>query len=572
MRKSKLFTLLGGLLGVLVSFACLFSMSIPTIGETRVQFQSSYKAKSVRLNGSYYEAKDSEYAVLICPGYSCDREKWRPFADLFVANGYTTMTFDYSGQGASSNTIGFDNAKTDAIPVQIDDAVTFLHEKSGIDYSKIILVGHSMGGRSILRLIYDYHHSDLTTVTPKNIGNVILMSPEVNYNPNAQASLFAGTSDKDEEPWKSFLPSDIAGTNVYLYGSTADDIVSDKDILAIYSHLGATGIPTSGKIQEVQTNSVGSKITCGVVDGVLHSYQMYSHQFARMVNSALTDISGKATTYNPYNMLLVYFGWGFGLAGVGVLLFALNMPSKKIEEETLILADGPKLVDTKKFLLRKLLMWVPGLIVALVIMCVAAVMPFGSPIMNIPYMCFIAGYGITMLIHFLKGRFLGVDGKLPMFSFKATTGWKKVLTGVGIGVLISAFVWLVLWETMYRLIPGNWRIFWLFFAGILMTVGYYISGVESDMLKDAKASNKVRFLYQLIQYVPLFLFVGFYAAIGSWSGFIGQMQNMVLMYIFCVPMGNLIKRATGNRLYGAITTAFLFQALMVTSAALISFF
>ncbi|MCQ2742992.1 MAG: alpha/beta hydrolase [Bacilli bacterium] len=572
MCKQKLFTLLGGVFALLGSIACLFSLSVPTINERRIEFESSYKEKSVTLKGSFYETKDSEYAVLICPGYSCDRQKWRPFADLFVSNGYSTMTFDYSGQGASYGTIGFDNAKTDWIPVQIDDAVEKLHDISGVDYSKIILVGHSMGGRSVLRLLYDYHHPEQTTISYKPIKNVILMSPEVNYLPNAQASLFAGTSDKDEEPWKSFLPSDIQGSDVYLFGSTADDIVSDEDILAIYEKLGATNLPKSGPYQDSQTNVVGSKIEVGIVNGVLHSYQMYSPQFAKMVNRALTSISGKPTTYNPNMMLLVYFGWGLGLAGVGVTLFALNMPGKRIEEETVLLENGPKLIDAKKFLFRKLLMWVPGIIMALLVMVIAAIMPFGSPIMNVPYMCFIAGYGLTMLIHFSKGRFAGVEGKLPRLTFKATTNWRKVAHGIGVSVLILSSVWYILWQTMYRLVPANWRLFHLFYAGTLMSIGYYISGVEGDMLKEAKASRLVRFLYQLIQYVPLFLFVGFYAAIGSWSGFIGQMQNMVLMYILCVPLGNYTKKQTGNRLYGAIASAFLFQTLMITSAALISFF
>lgn len=116
------------------------------------------------------------------------------------------------------------------------------------------------------------------------------------------------------------------------------------------------------------------------------------------------------------------------------------------------------------------------------------------------------------------------------------------------------------------------RLFWLIFAIVLMSIGYYISGVESDMLKRENASAKTRILYSLIQYVPLFLFVLFYLFIKSYSGLIGQILNVFLMYILCIPIGDYLRNRTRNRLIGAIVTACLFQMLMITSAALIAMF
>ncbi len=66
-------------------------------------------------------------------------------------------------------------------------------------------MGHSMGGRSILRLMYDYNIETANTkVAKKSIKNIILFSPEVNYKHNAQASLFASTDDENEYPWKDY--------------------------------------------------------------------------------------------------------------------------------------------------------------------------------------------------------------------------------------------------------------------------------------------------------------------------------------------------------------------------------
>ncbi len=135
-----------------------------------------------------------------------------------------------------------------------------------------------------------------------------------------------------------------------------------------------------------------------------------------------------------------------------------------------------------------------------------------------------------------------------------------------------ALVWFVLKMTMYNLLPYNIRLFWLLFATPLMAVGYYVSGVEGDMLKKAKAKWWTVLLYNLIQYVALFLFVLFYLCIGSYSGFIGQMQNMIIMYMVTIPLGTYVTRRFHNRLYGSLISSFAFQAVMITSAAIISMF
>lgn len=566
--KKKTLSLILGFILIITSFSAFAFLNVPTNHEQKFKFQSSYGEKRVTMTASLWNVEDSDYAVLICPGYSCDRRKWRPFSNLFVENGFTTMTIDYAGQGASTSTIGFDNAKTDSIPVEIDDALQVLHEKTGIDYEHIILMGHSMGGRSILRLIQDYNNEKAETkVEKKEIRNVILFSPGINYAENVQASLFARTSDNTQEPWASYNESYINGTNVYLFGSTADDIVFDEDILQIYTKLGGKNVPESGLFEDVQTTGFGSKITVGVTSGILHSYQMYSPKFARYVNNALSDITGKTADYNPNYFYLVYVGWFAALIGLFLLLLGFNS-----QYELEVTDDVPNLTDAKAFLKKKLLMWVFGLLMAFLVCCVCVVIPFGSPVMNIPYMCFIAGYGLVMLIAYRKGKFKGTDGKLPKLSLAIKAKPSRAVFAIAVALVTCAFAWFVFDSSMYSLIPLNTRIFWLVFATVLMTIGYYISGVETDMLEKAKASKKIRTIYGMLQYIPLLVFVLFYLIIKSYSGLIGQMVNVVLMYTFCIPLGNFIRKCTGNRLLGAVLTAFIFQASMITSAAIISIF
>ncbi len=573
-NKKNLFLLISGLVSILFSSVLIFLCSFHTLGGRAFHFNSTYKNDEISLSATYYEKKGAKYAVLICPGYSCDRAKWRPMANIFLANNMSVMTFDYSGQGNSFGRIGFDNAKTDEIPKEIDDALTYLHNISSIDYENIILMGHSMGGRSILRLMYDYNIEGAeTTVTKKNIKNIILFSPEVNYKHSAQASLFASTNDENEYPWKDYGPNAIKDCNVYLFGSTADDVVSDYDILRISERLSGKDVQEKGIASFSKTNDYGGKITVGISSGVLHSYQMYSPQFSQYALNSISDICGISSSYPSFLISLVYVGWVFALAGIFLTLLALNSSPSLAKEEEIPLEDEVPIIENEKsFLLRKLLLWLPGLLMGFLICCICVVLPFGSPVMNIPYMCCIAGYGLVMLFFYRKGTFKGTKGKLPKISLKIHSNKKNIIECILVSLGLILFAWYVLKMTMYNLLPFNIRQFWLFFATILMSVGYYISGVEGDMLKKAKAKPYIVLLYNLIEYVALFIFVFFYLAIKSYSGFIGQIQNLLLMYLLTIPLGNYITKKLNNRLYGAVISAFLFQALMITSAAIIAIF
>ncbi len=192
--------------------------------------------------------------------------------------------------------------------------------------------------------------------------------------------------------------------------------------------------------------------------------------------------------------------------------------------------------------------------------------------MNIPYMCCIAGYGFVLLFFYKKNKIKGIEESLPKISFKIHIDKKELIKTILYSLSLIIFAWFILKTSMYNLISFNIRIFYLIFSTALMSIGYYISSVENDMLKKLKANKKTIFLYNVIEYVALFLFVFFYLIIKSYFGFIGQMQNMILMYTFTLPLGNYLSKSFKNRLYGSILSSFLFQAIMITSAAIIAIF
>ncbi len=563
--KKRLPVICGSVM-MLISLFMSFLLYLPLTGEQTVSFSSLYKGHPVTLAGSYYANEDAEYGVLLCPGYSCDRQKLNAVASLFRSNGMAVFSFDYAGQGSSSGTIGFDNARSDAISEEIADAIEEFHALSSIPYERMILVGHSMGGRAILRLLYDYHDPSAETVVPKRpIGFAVLVAPEVNYEYSAQASLFAGTSDAEEEPWQSYNASYSEGTQIYLYGSTGDDIVSSGDIWEIFRHLGGETEQRSGVGNAVTVNSYGAKITAEVVPGVLHSFQFFTVKFAELLNAACADITGQQANYNAARFGLIYASWILTCLGASAVVFTL---SRKLRWEA---GDAvPDLLQVKRFLVAKLLLWIPGAVTAFAVCCLCVLSPWGSPVMNVPYLCFIAGYGLLMLPCYRKGHFYGTNGKLPKPVFCLENPGKPQMLSLLITGGISLAGWLTLRVTVCRLFPLNFRIPWLVFASVLMSIGFYVSGVERDMLEKAGATRTARVCYEVINYVPLFLFIGFYLMIRSYSGLVQQLINVVLMYILFVPMGEYVKRALQNRVYGALVTAVLFQGMMLTSASLIA--
>lgn len=564
--KKILLTLGAGLLMA----AMLMGMLIvaPLKNEKRITFESSYKGRQVMLCGGYFEVPNAEYGVVLCPGYSCDRQKMNATAALFVKNGFSVFSFDYAGQGESGGTIGFDNAKTDAIAQEIADAMDAFHELSGISYEKTVLFGHSMGGRSILRLLYDCSNPEaVTNIVKRPVGYAILSSPDVNYHFNAQASLFSGASDAVEEPWASYSASNAAGTQIFLYGSTGDDIVTHRDIWEIYRHLGGTSGQREGVGKDWCINDTGSKVTVEVVPGVLHSFQFYSADFARMLNEACSDISGKPAAYPAGAFYGIYLSWICACIGALLITKTLSYGQDGGNAETV-----PVIYNMRRFLRAKALLWIPGVIFAFGVCCICVVSPWGSPIMNVPYMCFIAGYGIVMLLCYRRGRFPGASGKLPRPHFRFGCAQGKAIVPITVVALLTFAGWFTLRCTVFRLFPFNFRLVWWLFAGLLMTIGYYVSGVEEDMLTNAGASGAVRLLYATINYIPLLLFAGFYLVIRSYSGLVQQLINLALMYILFIPMGEYLKKALRNSLAGAMLSAFLFQGMMLTSASLIALF
>ena len=529
--KNKILLIVGCLL-LFISLVSLFVVGLPTVNGKTVNFTVGDNI----LKAKYYPVQNSEQAILLCGGFSSDQQMMRPLANLFVQNGISAMTFDYSGHGSSFGTVGFDNATNGQIANEISFAINKLSTLTGLPQENIILLGHSMGGRSILELY--------TTANKPLCKEVILLSPQINYDNNTQSTAFTGINDADIFPWNTLSSKIAEDIRITLIGSTGDDIVSVQSITEIYNRLSDNG----------EKNNV----SLFIVDMILHSYMPYSTSVAK----TLLDNIG-INSSNVYSLSIMYFSLLLSAIGIFIILAFLNKKlNKKTSKPTI------ELINYKKFIVKKLLIFIPSLLIMVIIACLAVLIPFGAPIMSIAFIGGIAGYGIISLLTYRFGKMSGVVGKLK-FNFK-TKNKQHLLFSLVLFVLSLFVLDFILGSSLYNLLPFNMRLFWLFFAGIFMSIGFYVGDYESAMLKHSSASVLQIFAYNIVQYLLLFLMAIGYLAIGSFSGLSGLLQNLILMYI-CIFTGNAITKLS-NPILGSLSAAFLFQATILTSTCLMVVF
>jgi pimeloyl-ACP methyl ester carboxylesterase len=96
------------------------------------------------ISGWYIPGRKKD-TVLVVEGWGQNRNKALPYTALFAAAGYTVLTFDFRGQGASADgfcSLGVRESQ------EIASAVEYLVQKR---IKNIMLFGVSMGGHAILR-------------------------------------------------------------------------------------------------------------------------------------------------------------------------------------------------------------------------------------------------------------------------------------------------------------------------------------------------------------------------------------------------------------------------------------
>ncbi len=83
--------------------------------------------------------------VVVAHGFAGDRHTMRAISQSLARAGYLVLSLDLSGHGVNRNPLWGD---TDPLVRDLRTGVEYLQQKFGIDPSKIVVLGHSMGARA----------------------------------------------------------------------------------------------------------------------------------------------------------------------------------------------------------------------------------------------------------------------------------------------------------------------------------------------------------------------------------------------------------------------------------------
>lgn len=131
------------------------------------------------LSGILFHADNIAHntAVLICGGTGFLQKYYAPLATWLADKGYTVLTFDYQGIGASRHTplkqchARLQDWGTEDIPAAVD----FLLGYSGL--SQVVLLGHSAGGQ-MLGVMHNHAKVAKVVAIAGSTGHVVNMRPE----------------------------------------------------------------------------------------------------------------------------------------------------------------------------------------------------------------------------------------------------------------------------------------------------------------------------------------------------------------------------------------------------------
>ncbi len=531
------------------------------------------------LRGKYYPGTVN-VGLMVLEGFGTDHVTMKNILTEFAEFGFHLFAFDFSGHGRSDGSLGFDYAQTDRLANQTLLAKNEFVNLSGLNNSEIIMLGHSIGARVALQAV---------TYDPHPVNGLILLGTQLNLDVNAQPSFFTGKTDS-ELAWVQGLSAETPETNLIMISGSWDDVLPVESAFLLYEQL--TGQQTTDYNAQF-TNIQGKTRELSIVKNLFHNHEVFSARVMKKAKEWTVDLMvfPVESIYVDATVMRIIF-WIIGSLSLFSAIIFTILSFDPLKETRLENDDHAAVVsEPRKFLWSKLLLWLGGLPIAVLLCGLFILIPIDLPIFNLIYVGFISGYGIMLLILYLIGKMPGVTGRMrfgfqdlevedeelltksAIFKIKLKYllnkdyNWVKpvlsVLAGAVIILLSSLFVNTGLWYVF----PTS-RIFWLIIFSFFTSIGFYISLFEMKMMLRSFGKSKLYLtLSTLIGFVPFFLLAIFYLVLGSFSGMLGSFNGLIILGL-SVTVSILIQKITKNDYITAFIQAFLLQLLILPQGVL----
>ncbi|MFH1445875.1 MAG: hypothetical protein ABIG43_00490 [Chloroflexota bacterium] len=197
------------------------------------------------------------------------------------------------------------------------------------------------------------------------------------------------------------------------------------------------------------------------------------------------------------------------------------------------------------------------------------------------YIGFIGSNWLLMLILYYTKRCLGTVGKLSLHNNGHKTNHSN--GKINGGLWLALLVWLaVLFSAAlfthsgwFYVIAPNERLIWLVLFTPITALGFWISMKEDSMLtayrvETGKKVHLARLALTLIGLLPFFTYTIFMGILGSTSGMIGGMQDLLILALVLLR-GSLINRLSAKAWLSAPLQAILLYALVLPQSVLFAF-
>ena len=492
------------------------------------------------LTATYYPGTASR-GIILFEGFGADQHMMRPMARDLNAAGWHVFTFDYSGHGASTGSLGYDNAATDRLAGQAQTAMQEFQRLSGLDASQIVWLGHSLGARVALQS---------AVLGPLRPQRLVLIGAQVNLVTNEQAEFFTGTQDVDL-PWVQSLDLQNPSVPILLVIGSWDDILTPQAATKLMMKL--CGEETTYCAGEFAREFVS-------VNGVFHNYEIYSPRLLSSVWVWLAQADAPIPSTSGLRLGL----WVSFLLGVFLVLMGLlrAIPRRPLGDEGITVSNPKKLVWGRVWL------WLPALPLSGGIMYLYLLIPLPSPAFNLIYGGFLGGYGFLIGVLYLFGRMPGVTGSLRglrINSTALTNGW---LLAAAFNVMLFSSLAFFYRSGIGMVPPVGDRFLWIFIFMPLTALGFWLGMLESQALSRAAPDKPhYRLWTLLISLLPFYLYIGLLISLASVSGVLSAFTGLVILAVGFMQ-SEITYRLTSSAILAAVLQAILVYMLILPSGAL----
>jgi pimeloyl-ACP methyl ester carboxylesterase len=519
---------------------------------------------------TYYPG-DRNFGVMLFHGMGEDQTSLDLYTSQFSQQGLHVFCTDFSGHGRSSGLIPSGNNSVNDLALQVLRAKTKFKKLAGLEDSEIFLLGHSMGAGGIMKAV---------TIDSNPVNGCIILG-----------SALGASNNNETTTWVDELGPTNPMSNILIVTGAWDDVAPPPRAMSLYYKL-------ANETDIVHPQSTYSLTPEGLVKEItIFKYMTHTHESmsARSVlwmgNWIERIVQNKHPAYShitqdDYEQWLVPFDfldfriWGL-LMELGGIFVALIFGTKLLglkQEQLLIVekeenessdqqTENSKLAITniKKFIGYKLLIWLGGAVIAIIIALNLAYLPNGIPYFTLLFVCPISGYGLMMLILYSLDKMPGLVGKWrpKIRQIKENMNWRIILFGLVVFSIITAVFSYFISSSLYHVFPLNIRLLWLVIFTVLSIPGFYFLQLEAKIIRNYSEVKDHHTKLNSLAFLAPFIIGALYILFsGTIIYFIDALNDLIILSAI-ILVGNLMQKIWKKPFLTALLQSFLLFFLLL---------